>query len=79
MLPGKALAERPAAGGPEPDPDPRVAERRAMRTGGPDAETRVLFRDIDDPGLTTLEGYRERGGYRALETRATASSSPTRC
>lgn len=26
VLPGKALAERPAAGGPEPDPDPRVAE-----------------------------------------------------
>jgi NADH-quinone oxidoreductase subunit E len=26
VLPGKAVAERPAAGGPEPDPDPRVAE-----------------------------------------------------
>ncbi|HKJ36185.1 MAG TPA: NAD(P)H-dependent oxidoreductase subunit E [Solirubrobacterales bacterium] len=26
VLPDKALAERPAAGGPEPDPDPRVAE-----------------------------------------------------
>jgi NADH-quinone oxidoreductase subunit E len=26
VLPGKALAERPAAGGPEPDPDPRVRE-----------------------------------------------------
>jgi len=25
-LPGKAMSERPAAGGPEPDPDPRVAE-----------------------------------------------------
>ncbi len=26
LLPGKAMAERPAAGGPEPEPDPRVAE-----------------------------------------------------
>ena len=26
VLPGKALADRPAAGGPEPEPDPRVAE-----------------------------------------------------
>jgi NADH-quinone oxidoreductase subunit E len=26
ILPEKALARRPAAGGPEPDPDPRIAE-----------------------------------------------------
>jgi NADH:ubiquinone oxidoreductase subunit E len=26
VLPGKAMSERPAAGGPEPEPDPRVAE-----------------------------------------------------
>ena len=26
VLPGKALADRPAAGGPEPEPDPRVVE-----------------------------------------------------
>jgi NADH-quinone oxidoreductase subunit E len=26
VLPGKAMSERPAAGGPEPQPDPRVAE-----------------------------------------------------
>ncbi len=26
VLPGKALADRPTAGGPEPEPDPRVAE-----------------------------------------------------
>jgi len=31
------------------------------------AETRVLFRAIDAPGLATIEGYRDRGGYRALE------------
>ncbi len=26
VLPERALAKRPAAGGPEPEPDPRVAE-----------------------------------------------------
>jgi NADH-quinone oxidoreductase subunit E len=31
-VPEKALAKRPAAGGPEPEPDPRVAE--AERSGG---------------------------------------------
>jgi NADH-quinone oxidoreductase subunit F len=30
-------------------------------------ETRLLFRHIDDPELRTLEGYKRRGGYRALE------------
>ena len=30
-------------------------------------ETRMLFRDIDAPGLATLDGYREAGGYRALQ------------
>ena len=30
-------------------------------------ETRVLFRDIDAPGLATIDGYREHGGYGALE------------
>jgi NADH-quinone oxidoreductase subunit F len=30
-------------------------------------ETRLLFRHIDDPELTTLDGYRRYGGYRALE------------
>jgi NADH-quinone oxidoreductase subunit E len=29
VLPGKRLAERPAAGWPEPEPDPRVAEQGA--------------------------------------------------
>src|SRR5215207_191602 len=27
----------------------------------------MLFRHIDEPGLTSLEGYRGLGGYRALE------------
>ncbi len=31
------------------------------------AETRLLFRHIDEPGLATIDGYRRRGGYRALE------------
>jgi len=31
------------------------------------AETRVLFRDLDDPQLRTIDGYRRRGGYRSLE------------
>jgi NADH-quinone oxidoreductase subunit F len=30
------------------------------------AETRMLFRHVDAPGLATIEGYRDRGGYRAL-------------
>ena len=30
-------------------------------------ETRILFRHIDDPDLRTIEGYRRRGGYGALE------------
>ena len=32
------------------------------------AETRLLFRHIDDPELRTIEGYKRRGGYSALET-----------
>ena len=31
------------------------------------AETRLLFRHIDDPQLRTLEGYRRHGGYQAIE------------
>ena len=31
------------------------------------SETRMLFRNIDEPALATLEGYRRLGGYRALE------------
>jgi NADH-quinone oxidoreductase subunit F len=30
-------------------------------------ETRVLFRNIDEPGLATLDVYRRLGGYRTLE------------
>ncbi len=38
VLPGKALAGRPAAGGPEPDPDPRVAAAERGRHHPPAAE-----------------------------------------
>jgi len=31
------------------------------------AETRLLFRHIDDPDLRSIDGYRQRGGYAALE------------
>jgi NADH-quinone oxidoreductase subunit F len=30
-------------------------------------ERRFLLRGVDDPALRTIDGYRERGGYRALE------------
>ena len=30
-------------------------------------ETRVLFKDIDEPGLTSIETYERRGGYTALK------------
>ncbi len=31
------------------------------------AETRLLFRNVDEPGLASIETYRRRGGYRSLE------------
>src|SRR3954471_22213797 len=30
-------------------------------------ETRVLFKNIDDPGLASIETYKRLGGYQALE------------
>jgi NADH-quinone oxidoreductase subunit F len=39
-------------------------------------ETRLLLRGADDPRLATIDGYRERGGYRALE-RAFREMEPT--
>ena len=51
-----------------PSPSPT---RASMPSGAPSdgamPETRVLFRDIDAPGLATIDGYREHGGYQALE------------
>ena len=38
-------------------------------------ETRVLFRDIDAPGLATIDGYREHGGY-GRSSAPFASSTP---
>jgi NADH-quinone oxidoreductase subunit F len=34
-------------------------------------ETRLLFRHIDDANLATLDGYRDNGGYKALQRAAT--------
>jgi len=39
------------------------------------AETRLLFRNIDEPGLAGIDTYRRLGGYRALE-RATGEIEP---
>jgi NADH-quinone oxidoreductase subunit F len=52
VLPDKALADRPAAGGPEPAAAP---------------ETRMLFKGLDDPELASIDTYRRLGGYRSLE------------
>jgi NADH-quinone oxidoreductase subunit F len=52
VLPDKKLADRPAAGGPEPGTAP---------------ETRMLFRGVDEPGLASIDTYRRLGGYRSLE------------
>ena len=53
-------AARPAG----PSPSRTRASRRPRPMA---AETRVLFRDIDEPGLATIDGYRRLGGYRSLE------------
>ena len=34
------------------------------------AETRMLFRNIDEPGLASIETYRELGGYRVARAGA---------
>ena len=52
VLPDKKLADRQAAGGPEPGTDP---------------ETRMLFKSVDEPGLASIDTYRRLGGYRSLE------------
>jgi NADH-quinone oxidoreductase subunit F len=75
ILPEKALAKRPAAGGAEPEPDPRVSRAeadpvapQAEPRGRPEVtETRMLFRRVDEPGLASIDTYRRLGGYRSLE------------
>ncbi|HTX46346.1 MAG TPA: NADH-quinone oxidoreductase subunit NuoF [Solirubrobacteraceae bacterium] len=45
-------------------PDKQLSRRPCVDTGtGP----HLLFKDIDEPGLNTLEVYRRRGGYEALK------------
>jgi NADH-quinone oxidoreductase subunit F len=43
--------------------DKQLRRRPCVDTG---ETTRLLFKDIDEPGLNTLEVYRRRGGYEAL-------------
>ncbi len=50
-LPEKALEKRGAAGGAEGAPQ----------------ETRLLFKNIDEPGLASIDTYRRLGGYEALK------------
>ncbi len=62
VLPDKQLANRPGA-------DPAAAEAPRKRKGkakksGP---VKLLLAGIDEPGLNTLDVYRARGGYEALE------------
>ena len=86
VLPDKALGKRPAAGGPEPEPDPRVADggnpdgsgREAEQPAGSDEETRLLFRHIDEPGLAAIETYRTSAATPRCRGRS-ARSSPTSC
>ena len=51
VLPAKRLQDRKTAGG-----------RRLMAI----TETRMLFKDVDEPGLNTIGTYRENGGYESL-------------
>jgi NADH-quinone oxidoreductase subunit F len=45
-------------------PDKQLSRRPCVDTGtGP----HLLFKDIDEPGLNTLEVYQRRGGYEALK------------
>ena len=42
----------------------RPARRAARRRDEP---SKLLFEDIDEPGLATIDVYRRRGGYESLE------------
>jgi NADH-quinone oxidoreductase subunit F len=57
VLPQKQLAERPTAD----------AAKRAPSAKGGKGPPKLLLADIDEPGLATLDVYRRRGGYDALE------------
>jgi NADH-quinone oxidoreductase subunit F len=55
-------------------PDKQLSRRPCVDTGtGP----HLLFKDIDEPGLNTLEVYRRRGGYGALEKALSTSRQET--
>ena len=79
VLPEKRLQDRPAAGGPRGGGDKRVARHSLNKGSRPkpkakpkkgkklmaSVETRVLFRNIDEPGLASIKTYRKFGGYQA--------------
>ena len=60
VLPDKQLAARPVA---DPDADRAGAAAASDTHAGP---RKLLFADIDEPGLATREVYERRGGYAAL-------------
>ncbi len=68
VLPEKALERRPLAGGPEGEPDPSwCAGARRDRTSERRRDARMLLRGAEEPELTTIEVYKRRGGYSAME------------
>jgi NADH-quinone oxidoreductase subunit F len=81
---GPVLADKQLAGRPVADPDAN-APRPPRRSRGQGAQAsprptagprgrKLLFADIDEPGLATLEVYERRGGYDSL--RKALSMSP---
>jgi NADH-quinone oxidoreductase subunit F len=46
-------------------PDKQLRHRPCAHTNDP---AHLLFKDIDEPGLNTLEVYRRRGGYESLKS-----------
>jgi NADH-quinone oxidoreductase subunit F len=62
VLPEKQLASRPVA---DPAADAPDGAARAAGERGEGAR-KLLFADIDEPGLATREVYERRGGYAAL-------------
>jgi NADH-quinone oxidoreductase subunit F len=62
------------AGGEPVLPDKQLSSRPCVDAGsGP----RLLFKDIDEPGLNTLEVYQRRGGYEALKQALSTSREET--
>ena len=80
VLPKKALAERGAAGGKTAPADKRLTKHPLGKPKRPrpknppkpkvkamKGETRLLFRNIDEPGLASIRTYKRLGGYDAMK------------